>query len=82
MLRTEPPSTDIRPGRPQALWTTTGRPADQPTATTASSRNAAITVFEGAFILARATGEPQRLRSQLGQLRQYVALVFGVPAAT
>lgn len=35
-----------------------------------------FTVFEGAFILARATGEPDRVRAQLVQLRHYLELLF------
>lgn len=37
-----------------------------------------FTVFEGAFILARATGDPGKLSTQLAQLRTYLALLFGV----
>lgn len=33
--------------------------------------------FEGAFVLARATGDPGHLRSQLGQMRRYLELVLG-----
>lgn len=36
--------------------------------------------FEGAFVLARALGDPSIMRSQLGLVRRLVALVFGVPA--
>ncbi|XRQ05655.1 TetR/AcrR family transcriptional regulator [Actinomadura welshii] len=39
-----------------------------------------FTTFEGAFILARATGDPGRLRAQFAHLRTYLALVFDVPA--
>lgn len=35
-----------------------------------------FTTFEGAFILARATGEPSHLRRQLTQLRRYLALLL------
>lgn len=37
-----------------------------------------FTVFEGGFILARATSDPERLRAQIRHLRTYVALLFGV----
>ncbi|MEX0789776.1 MAG: TetR/AcrR family transcriptional regulator, partial [Actinomycetota bacterium] len=39
-----------------------------------------FTIFEGAFILARATNEPAHVRRQLGQYRRYLELVLGVPA--
>lgn len=39
-----------------------------------------FTVFEGAFILARATNEPDQVRRQLGQYRRYLELVLGTPA--
>lgn len=35
-----------------------------------------FTIFEGAFILARATGEPDRVRAQLVHLRRYLELLF------
>lgn len=38
-------------------------------------------VFEGGFVLARATGNPASLRAQLGHLRRYFALLFDVPVA-
>lgn len=38
-----------------------------------------FTTFEGGFILARATGDPARLRAQLAHLRTYLALLFDVP---
>jgi len=37
-----------------------------------------FTVFEGGFILARATGEPERLRRQLAHLRRYLAILLDV----
>lgn len=37
-----------------------------------------FTVFEGAFILARATGEPDHVRAQLAHLRRYLELLLGV----
>ncbi len=37
-----------------------------------------FTVFEGAFILARATGEADHVRAQLTHLRRYVELLLGV----
>jgi TetR/AcrR family transcriptional repressor of nem operon len=37
--------------------------------------------FEGAFILTRAMREPELMRRQLTLVREYVALVFDVPAA-
>ena len=37
-----------------------------------------VTVFEVAFILARATGDPSKLRRQLAQLRTYLALLFDI----
>lgn len=37
-----------------------------------------FTVFEGAFILARATGEADHVRAQLAQLRHYFELLLGV----
>lgn len=40
-----------------------------------------FTVFEGGFILARATGDRRHLRTQLTQLRTYLALLFSVPPA-
>jgi TetR/AcrR family transcriptional repressor of nem operon len=40
----------------------------------------AFTVFEGGYLLARALGDPGALRRQLAQLRQYLALLFDVPA--
>lgn len=39
-----------------------------------------FTIFEGAFILARATGESDRVRTQLVHLRHYLELLFGQPA--
>jgi TetR/AcrR family transcriptional repressor of nem operon len=36
--------------------------------------------FEGAFVLARALGDPSIMRSQLALVRRIVALIFGVPA--
>jgi TetR/AcrR family transcriptional repressor of nem operon len=36
--------------------------------------------FEGAFILARATRDPDHMRRQLELVRSYVSLLFGVPA--
>jgi TetR/AcrR family transcriptional regulator, transcriptional repressor for nem operon len=41
-----------------------------------------FTVFEGGFILARATDDPGRLRAQLAHLRTYLELLFGVTAGT
>lgn len=38
-----------------------------------------FTVFEGAFLLARALGDPTRMRAQIAHLRRYVELLFGVP---
>jgi TetR/AcrR family transcriptional repressor of nem operon len=38
--------------------------------------------FEGAFVLARATSDPRVMRNQLELVRGYLALLFGVPAAT
>lgn len=40
-----------------------------------------FTTFEGAFILARATGDPGHVRAQLAHLRRYLELVLGVTAA-
>lgn len=37
-----------------------------------------FTIFEGGFILARATNEPSHLSRQLAQLRRYLALLLGV----
>lgn len=37
--------------------------------------------FEGAFILARATGENEHMRAQLRALRQFVEAVVGMPRA-
>jgi TetR/AcrR family transcriptional repressor of nem operon len=37
--------------------------------------------FEGAFVLARAYGDPTIMRAQLGLVRTTVALLLGVPAA-
>lgn len=37
-----------------------------------------FTILEGGFVLARATGEPLRLRDQLRHLRAYLALLLGV----
>lgn len=39
-----------------------------------------FTTFEGAFMLTRTMGDPGIMRRQLGLLRQYVALLFGVAA--
>lgn len=39
-----------------------------------------FTVFEGAFILARATGDPADVRRQLGHYRRYLELVLQLPA--
>lgn len=39
-----------------------------------------FTTFEGAFILARAMGDPSHLGAQIGQLRRYLELVLGVGA--
>lgn len=39
-----------------------------------------FTVFEGAFILARATGDPDHVRAQLAHLRRYLELLLSVPA--
>lgn len=38
-----------------------------------------FTVFEGAFLLARALDEPRSLRHQLAHLRHYLELLFGLP---
>lgn len=38
-----------------------------------------FTVFEGAFILARATNDPQHVRRQLGQYRRYLQLTLDLP---
>lgn len=38
-----------------------------------------ITVFEGAFILARATGDRDHVRAQLAHLRRYLELLLDVP---
>ncbi len=38
-----------------------------------------FTTFEGAFVLARATGDPDVMRRQLELVRRYVALLFDVP---
>lgn len=35
-----------------------------------------FTILEGGFVLARATGEPLKLRDQLGQLRAYLTLLL------
>lgn len=40
-----------------------------------------FTVFEGAFILARATGDPGRVRGQLAHLRHYFELLLATPGA-
>ena len=37
-----------------------------------------FTVFEGGFILARATGDPGALQAQVAHLRWYVSLLFDV----
>lgn len=37
-----------------------------------------FTVFEGAFILARATGDPDHVRAQLSHLRRYLELLLDV----
>jgi TetR/AcrR family transcriptional repressor of nem operon len=37
-----------------------------------------FTIFEGGFILGRATGEPSHLRRQLAHLRRYLTLLLGV----
>jgi TetR/AcrR family transcriptional repressor of nem operon len=39
-----------------------------------------FTVFEGAFILARATGDPADVRRQLGHYRRYLEMVLQLPA--
>ncbi len=39
-----------------------------------------FTVFEGAFILARATGDPDHVRAQLAHLRHYLELLLDVPS--
>jgi TetR/AcrR family transcriptional repressor of nem operon len=39
-----------------------------------------FTTFEGAFVLTRALGDPGVMRRQLALLRQYVALLYGLPA--
>lgn len=36
-----------------------------------------FTIFEGGFILARATGDPERVGAQLSHLRSYLVLLFG-----
>jgi TetR/AcrR family transcriptional repressor of nem operon len=38
-----------------------------------------FTVFEGSFILARATGDPRDVRRQLGHYRRYLELVLNNP---
>ncbi|HYN99439.1 MAG TPA: TetR/AcrR family transcriptional regulator [Actinomycetota bacterium] len=38
-----------------------------------------FTVFEGAFILARATNDPEHVRRQLGQYRRYLQLTLDLP---
>jgi TetR/AcrR family transcriptional repressor of nem operon len=39
----------------------------------------AFTIFEGGYLLARATGDKGALRRQLAHLRHYLALLFDVP---
>jgi hypothetical protein len=39
-----------------------------------------FTIFEGGFVLARATKDVTALRAQLAHLRQYLELLFGVQA--
>jgi TetR/AcrR family transcriptional repressor of nem operon len=39
-----------------------------------------FTIFEGAFLLAQATGDPTAVRRQLAHLRRYLELLFGIPA--
>lgn len=41
-----------------------------------------FTTFEGAFILARATGDSRHVQAQLAQLRRYLELLLGVTART
>lgn len=53
-----------------------GRMADD--VDTDSLADHVFTTFEGAFILARATGDPGHVPRQLGQLRRYLELLFGV----
>lgn len=38
-----------------------------------------FTTFEGAFVLARATGDPTHVRAQLGHLRRYLELLLQAP---
>ncbi len=40
-----------------------------------------FTAFQGGFILSRAVGEPDRLRSQLAHVRQYIELLFQLAPA-
>ncbi len=40
-----------------------------------------FSIFEGGFILVRATGEPSHLRRQLAHLRRYFELLLGVDTA-
>jgi TetR/AcrR family transcriptional repressor of nem operon len=40
-----------------------------------------FTTFEGAFILVRTLGDPDRMRTQLAHLRRYVELLFGLQAS-
>jgi TetR/AcrR family transcriptional repressor of nem operon len=39
-----------------------------------------LALFEGAYVLSRALGEPQLLRGQLRHFRTYLELLFGQPA--
>jgi TetR/AcrR family transcriptional repressor of nem operon len=42
----------------------------------ASLADSVMTAFEGAYVLSRATGEPDILRAQLGHVRSYLELLF------
>jgi hypothetical protein len=41
-----------------------------------------LALFEGAYVLSRALGEPQLLKGELRHFRTYLELLFGQPAAT
>jgi TetR/AcrR family transcriptional repressor of nem operon len=55
------------------------RRSSMPSVDLPSLADQAFTIFEGAFLLARALDDPDALRRQLAHLRHYVELLFDLP---
>lgn len=85
-----PDTDDVRPVIVEAIEHWRDRIAEKLVATRATGRlppdvdiaslaDQLFTTFEGAFILARATGDASHVRRQLGHLRRYLELLLDVP---